>query len=64
MKNLRGFHVKIVQQLDECLQEGSILGWMTKIKTVLSVKDPERVQLSSDNVSCFNVETIGRCFYQ
>ena len=42
LKNFTGLHHNIANQLQECLDCGNVPGWMTKGRTVLIMKDPEK----------------------
>ena len=47
-KNLDTLHVRIVQQLDECLQTVKIPNWMTKSRTCLILKNKAKDNLPSN----------------
>ena len=42
LKNFTGLHHNIANQLQVCLDCGNVPGWMTKGRTVLIMKDPEK----------------------
>ena len=42
IKNFTSLHGRITEQLNKCLREGKVPGWMTTGRTILLVKDVEK----------------------
>ena len=42
LKNLSNVHERMAQQLNSCVQQGEVPGWMTKGRTVLLMKDRKK----------------------
>ena len=47
LKRFTNLHERITLQLNECLREGKVPTWMTKGRTVLIVKDPQKGRVPS-----------------
>ena len=48
LKNLTSLHSRLTEQLNKCLRECNIPGWMTKGRTVLIVKDAGKGNITSN----------------
>ncbi len=48
IKNLKSLHNRILQQLNDCIQNGNLPSWMTEGKTVLIMKDENKGTIVSN----------------
>ena len=48
LKRFTNLHGRITLQLNECLRKGNVPTWMTKGRTVLIVKDPQKGRVPSN----------------